>query len=81
LQLVSLAFVHFPPLEDLERFLLDGGFAGAVAHFGELGLVALEFGVDGGEFYVDGFYALVDLGWVGLDGLGMVGRGGGEVHF
>jgi hypothetical protein len=42
-------------------------------------LVALQFGVDGGEFYVDGFYALVDLGV--LAGLGMGGGGGGEVHF
>lgn len=62
LELVALTFVEFAALEDLEGFLLDGGFSRAVAHFGEFGLVALEFGVYGGEFYVDGFYSLVDLG-------------------
>jgi len=53
-------------LQDLEGFLLEGGFAGAVAHFGEASLVGGEFGVEFGEFDVDG----VDVG-VGLrEGMG-----------
>ena len=39
LELVALGFVHFSALEDLEGFLLQGGFAGAVAHFGHALLV------------------------------------------
>ena len=57
----ALGFVQLAALEDLEGFLFEGGFAGAVAHFGHAGLVRGEFGVEFGEFYVEG----VDVG-VGL---------------
>jgi hypothetical protein len=61
LQLVALRLVHLALLEDFEGFGLDSGFAGAVAHLGELGLVGGEFGVEFGELDVDGFDAGVDL--------------------
>lgn len=69
LQLVALAFVHLAALQDFECFLLDGGFAGAVAHLGELGLVGGEFGIYGGEFDVEGGDAFVDLEEGGLVGV------------
>jgi hypothetical protein len=53
LQLISLSFVHFPPLENLERFLFNGCLAWAVAHFGEFSLISGQLGVYGGELYVD----------------------------
>jgi hypothetical protein len=41
--------------------LLDGRLAGAVAHLCELLLVAGELGIELGEFYIEAFYARVDL--------------------
>ena len=67
MELVALGFVEFAALQDLEGFLLEGGFAGAVAHFGHALLVGGEFGVEFGEFDVDGFDVGVCLG-VGLVG-------------
>ena len=61
LELVALTLVHLSALEDFQGFLFDGGLAGAVAHFRELGLVAGEFGVDRGEFDVNRGYSFVDL--------------------
>lgn len=76
-----MGLVHFAALEDIEGFGLYGGFAGAVAHFGETGLEDGEFGGEFGEFDVDGFDVRVDL-WGGLarvkmgHGRGTGGRGG-----
>lgn len=53
--------------------MLDGSFAGAVAHFGELLLVGGEFGVEFGELDVEAFYSCVDLGQVSSDGGGKCG--------
>ncbi len=55
LHLVALAFVHLPSLQDLEGFLFQGGFAGAVAHLGHALLVGGQFGIQFGEFDVEGF--------------------------
>lgn len=74
MQLVALAFVQFAPLQDLERFLLQRRFAGAVAHFGHALLVGGEFGVEFGEFDVDGFDVRVGLERVE----GVSEKGGGE---
>lgn len=68
LQLVALGLVLFPPLEDLERFLFERGLAGAVAHFGQAGLVGAEFGVEFGEFDVEGFDVGVGVGDGGREG-------------
>ena len=55
LQLIALTFVHFAALEDLEGFLFEGGFAGAVSHLGHALLVGGEFGIEFGELDVDAF--------------------------
>ena len=51
--MVALRFVLFSALKDLECLLAQGVFAGPIPHFGEARLVGREFGVEGGEFYVD----------------------------
>ena len=61
LQLVALRLVLLALLEDFESFGLDGGFAGAVTHLGEFGLVGGEFSVEFSELYIDRFDARVDL--------------------
>ena len=61
LELFALGFVHFAALEDLERFLLDGRFPGAVAHLGHASLIGGQFGRLFGDFDVKGFDVRVDL--------------------
>ncbi|EPE03073.1 f-box wd-40 repeat-containing protein [Ophiostoma piceae UAMH 11346] len=61
LELIALRLVLLAALQHLERFLLERGLAGPVAHATELGLVGAELGIDGGEFAVEGLDAVVDV--------------------
>ncbi|KAI6763919.1 hypothetical protein HG530_007708 [Fusarium avenaceum] len=76
LELVLLRLIRLAPLENLERLLLHGLLAGALAHPGQLLLVCaqlaverLEFGVDGGDAGVEVVDGAAERGF-GARGLG-----------
>lgn len=56
-----MGLVHFPPLEDFEGLLFERSFTGPIAHFGDLLLVCCEFGIERGEFHVEGGDARIDV--------------------